>query len=557
MATAGETKTRSWLRRTPSIDRFISEHAQQLMELQRPVVLIAGYETQNTLTAWRAAFQFRLHVITPHEVIPAYEGLTQVSASSNDAIEAYIASIGPVAAVIDEEAPGLPERLQRFQRFFWHVTSGGYFITPITTISSAFEAGRAALKARRIGPAEIDELDESAGLALDSNAYSIVVKNRDHLIKVKDEDAKTWLPQRLGANNARFISSRPAGTGPKTLHVESHGTLAKPRIPAPQMKYPELTLKEFHGPTHLKGSMLAVHGTTVLPSSFKHPWRGWNDALVNFNDRAASLKDEDKHTEHLPGAYYDLTCAISGHFGHVVTESLAKLWGWRDAKKQNPNLKAFYRTPSADYVPTFEKTLFEAYGIAADDIHWDHRNVTVDTFLSGSQAWQNGGWHYVHPVMLETWKRLRKSLVQDAPDSPKKIFVSRKFSTENRALRNIAEVEEFFTENGFAIVYPENLTTAEQATVFGNATTIAGLAGSGMFNMLFADHIDKVLLLSHDAYTARNEHMYASVLADEFHYFWSRADKQHPAGKFSMEAFHSAWDFDFDANRAALERVLA
>jgi len=556
MATAGATKTRSWLRRTPSIDRFISEHAQSLAELQRPVVLIAGYETQNTLTAWRAAFQYRLHVVTPHEVVPAYDGLTTHAASSNDAIEDYVASIGPVAAVIDEEADGIAARLQRFQRLFWHVTKGGYFITPVTTISSAWEAGRQALKANRISVNEITELDESAGLSLDDNGYSITVKTRNHLVKVKDEDAMRVLPSRLGANNARLISTRPAGTGPGNLTIASHGRVGRQRVPADRMKYPELTLRDIGGVTRISSGMLTTNGTTVLPNSFKHPWKASNERLTNFNDRIASRPTDETTPTHLDGIYYDLTCAIAGHFGHVMTESLSKLWGWDDAKKQHPNLKAFYRIPSAEYEPTFEKILFEAYGIAPEDIHWEHRDVTVERFISASQGWQNGGWHYVHPATAESWRRLRDALVEERPDSPKKIFVSRKFTTENRALRNIAEVETTFTDAGFTVVYPETLSTVEQANVFGNARTIAGLAGSGMFNMLFADHIDKLLLLSHDSYTARAEHMYASFLADEIHYFWSRADKQHPHGKFDEEAFHSSWDFDFEGNREALDAQL-
>ncbi|ROP65771.1 uncharacterized protein DUF563 [Curtobacterium sp. PhB130] len=520
------------------------------------MVLIAGYQTRETLAAWRSAFQFRLHVITPHEVIPGIEGITKFAATSNDAMEEYIASIGPVAAVIDEEAESLPDRLQRWQRFFFHVTAGGYFIAPVTTISSAWAAGLESLSARRISPAEIEELQASSGLTVDSHGYSITVKNRDHLVKVKDEDAMAILPTRLGANNVRLLGSRKSGVGRGDLHVESHGTLAKPRIPAQAMKYPTLTLREFRGPTHLKDAMLAVNGTTVLPSSFKHPWRAWNDRLVNLNEGVAALNPEDKPTERLEGTYYDLTCAVPGHFGHVVTESLSKVWGWDEAKDRDPGLKAIYRVPSKDYVPSFERTLFEAAGIVESDIHWEHRNVTVDRFVSASQGWQNGGWHYVHPVVPATWSKLRAALVHSSPDAAKKIFVSRKFTTVNRACRNIEEVESYFADRGFAIVYPEALTTEEQATVFGNATTVAGLAGSGMFNMLFAEHLDKVLLLSHDAYTARNEHMYASVLADEFHYFWSRADEQHPRGKFSLEAFHSAWEFDFEANGEALERVL-
>jgi len=496
-------------------------------------------------------------VITPHDVVPVIDGIASFAATSTEAIERYIASIGPVAAVIDEESEDLPARLERFQHFFWHVAAGGYYIAPVTTISSAWEAGLQALKTRKISDKEIAELDASSGLTLDDNGYTITVKTRTHLAKVKDEDAMTVLPGRLGANNVRLMGSRSAGTGPKTLRFENHGARRRMRMPASPMKYPELTLKDFHGPTQLRDSMLAVHGSTVLPSSFKHPWRAWNDNLLNFNDGVASLAVDDTRTDYLPGEYYDLTCAVPGHFGHVMTESLAKLWGWQDAKRQVPGLKAFYRMPSADHEPTFEKALFTAAGIDERDIHWEHRDVTVDRFVSPSQAWQNGGWHFVHPVILDTWKRLREELVQKDVASAERIFVSRQRGAENRAVRNLLEVERYFADRGFEVVYPEELSTKGQATVFGNAKVIAGLAGSGMFNMLFADRLEKVILLSQDSYSARNEHIYASLLADEFHYFWSPADQEQVHGKFSLEAFHSSWEFDFETNRRALDHVTA
>ena len=156
----------------------------------------------------------------------------------------------------------------------------------------------------------------------------------------------------------------------------------------------------------------------------------------------------------------------------------------------------------------------------------------------------------------EVWSAIRSALVTEDPSSPDKVFVTRGEEPETPGPRNREGVEQLFTESGFVVVDVDTMDVAEQARVFGNATTVAGFAGSGMYRMLFADHLEKVLVLTHEANTGRNEHLFASLLADEIHYFWSKPDIEHPAGKFSSEAFNSTWEFDLEANRAALADVL-
>ncbi|TCK62994.1 glycosyltransferase 61 family protein [Curtobacterium sp. PhB136] len=557
MVAVGAGKARGWRRRQSNSDSFFRDHVQALRDLQRPVIVIAGQRTVESLAEWRTAFQFRLHVITTGESMLDLEGVNSVEASTNDAMTEYIASVGPVAAVIDEQAETLADRLQRWQRFFFHIAEGGSFISPVVPVETVWDAAVQSLTSRRIGAAEIAELQASVGVTKDANGYSVTEKNRDHLVKVKDEDAMRILPTRLGANNVRLLGSRPAGTAKSTLSVMSHGTMSDHRIPSKDMRYPELTLREFRGATQIKDAMLAINGATVLPSSFKHPWRAWNDRLRNFNDLVAALIPGDEESAHLEGSFYDLTSAVPGDAGHFITESLAKLWGWKEAKERDPSLRALYRTPSAGWDPSFERTVLEAYGIAPEDIQWEHRNVTVDRFVSASQAWQNGGRHYVHPVNRDVWKHLRGALVTPDGKNRRKVFVTRQSTPETPGPRNREDVERYFADNGFEIVDVDTMAADERAHVVGNAAVVAGFAGAGMYDMIFAEHLEKVIVLSHEANTGRNEHLIASLLADEIHYFWSRPDVEHPAGKFSSEAFNSAWDFDFDANRTDLDQLLA
>ena len=85
---------------------------------------------------------------------------------------------------------------------------------------------------------------------------------------------------------------------------------------------------------------------------------------------------------------------------------------------------------------------------------------------------------------------------------------------------------------------------------------IAGFAGSNMFNLMHARKLEAMIVLSHDGYIARNEHLFSAVRGGEAHYFWSRASIPQPDGGYSKEAFHSEWDFDFEANGKELDEVV-
>ncbi|WIE80439.1 glycosyltransferase 61 family protein [Curtobacterium sp. MCSS17_016] len=544
-------------RRNSDKDAQLNDHIKDLQTMQRPVVLIAGEGSSGTLPRWRQAFQYRLHVISVADAADSFDGVTTVVASSNSEMADYLTTVGPVAAVIDEQAASIPEQLQRWQRLFFHVAPGGSFVTTRLPERTPWDTAVLALTSRRINPREIRELQRSAGITFQSDKYSVTVKEVEHLVKIKDDDALAFLPTRLGANNVRLLGSRPGGRSSGSLQASSHGSTSEARLPAQKMTYPELTLREFRGRTDIKDGMLAVNTSTVLPSSFKHPWRTHSTQLRNINDLIAVVRSGDAEAVHLDGTYYDLTNSAPGNEAHFFTESLPKLWGWREAKERDPSLRAFYRIPSPDWEPLIERTVLQGYGLSADDIHWEHRNVSVGTFVSASQGWQNGGSHFAHPVTRDVWRSVRSTLVRPATSTPQKLFVTRGRTAETPGPRNASEVETFFATRGFEVVDVDAVSVEERVDLFGNAAVVAGFAGGGMYNMLFAEHLEKVIVLSHESNTGRNEHLFASLLTEEIHYFWSKPDVEQPEDRFSGEAYNSEWDFDFTVNRSDLERVIS
>jgi capsular polysaccharide biosynthesis protein len=161
----------------------------------------------------------------------------------------------------------------------------------------------------------------------------------------------------------------------------------------------------------------------------------------------------------------------------------------------------------------------------------------------------------VHPAIVQTWDRLRTGLIGTDPVvGDQRIFVTRR--SGKRACRNAGRVERLFAAHGFTIVSPEELSLTEQVSVFAAARVVAGFGGAGMFNLAYAHAVETVIVLDHTAYQARNEHLFAAAHGAQLHCFWSRPNRDHPAGGFSYQAHQSRWRFDFDSNGRQLRRLL-
>ncbi len=556
MATAGVLNPVNWLRRPSEIERFIAEHADSMREIGGPIVLFAGPRTPETLAHWREAFHGRLHVITENDVLPHVDGAKYEAITNLDAILSHLTALPPLAAIIDEAATNLLDRMNRWQKFFFTLSRGGYYVSPKDYVETAWEVGIATLTADRKPLSEARALQAAAGISIESYGYTITGKGNDHWLKLKEESVDAVLPTRNPDLSIEILEEIDGGVYETRLKTHQHG--AQMRMFNPTIKYNPISNRVYHGPVVAASHMLAYADKTILPPSFRHPRVSNvpNEKMASLNHEYAVIDGAERRSYPLEGQYYDLSSSIPGHFGHVMTETIPKLWGWDAAKAAYPDIKVLYRIPHEDYEPRFERALFHAYGIPEEDIRWETRNVRVNTFASPSLLWQNAAWYHFHPRILEVWGRLRDGLVTYDETRPKNVFISRKHVPGNRSCRNVEDVELTFAEHGFEIVYPEALPFEEQVNVFANAENIGGFSGSGMFNMLFNDRIKNVILLTHESYTARNEQLFASSTADAIHYFWSPSDIKHPRGGFSNKAFQSPWEFDYNRNGDALESLL-
>jgi capsular polysaccharide biosynthesis protein len=464
---------------------------------------------------------------------------------------------------------GAEDQLDLFAALFRFVRKGGTYVLDRQATGPALEGLTEWL--RLLAAAEDRSLRDSLGrresdlaaavgtLAVSRDAIA-VTKRLEHYVKLRDIEVNRVLAVREPDLRVAALDTRAGGEFTSRARVTSHTGVADDSMPS-VIQYPPLTTRHYAGRVALGGASLMYAGHTILPDSFR--WhlteQPANPHLKAESRRFARIPSEYHPRRSLTGDFYQLESTYPHHFGHVMTEVVSRLWGWDAAKRESPDLKALFQLkPKSRRDPGLERTLFTAYGIKESDLVWVNEPVWVDSVVAATPMWHNAPPYYVHPDLTETWDRLAAGLAQDVSPSPhERVFVSRGAGAKHRECRNTGEVEDFFRARGFEIVYPELLPLAQQVAVFRDARVIAGFGGSAMFNLMFAKSVETVILLSHEAYTARNEHLFTSLTGGDVHYFWSRPDVAHPEGGWTFEAFTAAWEFDFERNGEDLARVIA
>ncbi|MGZ4437809.1 MAG: glycosyltransferase family 61 protein, partial [Nocardioidaceae bacterium] len=527
----------------------------------RLVVLIAHVSQRQEVRRWLAEFpDDRVVVLSADEASEwKLDGkrTRHISARSMYHVAREVRLMGAVDVVVsllpaNMLPEGVTDHLQMWTRLFRFVRAQGTYVidrsTTALTSSSVGLAGLLEVLAAADEPAAVKALDppsrelaRSTGTFLMSRDLILITKRLKHLVKVRDAEANRFLPSREPSLTVVELDSLRPGRLESRATVTSHQAAVEIEALTRTLLYPELHLRHYTGKIAFSGSTLMWSGHTIFPDSFR--WhlteRADNPSLKAGSKLFARVDSEHIPQEVLKGNYYQLDSAYSGHFGHITTEVLSRLWGWDVAKKEIPDLKVVFRSRAREFLaPHLQLGLFKAYGIAESDIVWVNKPVWLESVVSASPMWHNAEPHYVHPGMAEVWARLREGLLDGRPvGEHRKIFVSRGAGAKHRPCRNTPEVEDYFRERGFHIVYPEDLELGEQAAVFAGAEVIAGFGGSAMFNMMYAKNLKSVILLSHEAYTARNEHLYTSVLGADVHYFWSSPDLAHPEDDWTDEAF--------------------
>jgi capsular polysaccharide biosynthesis protein len=382
----------------------------------------------------------------------------------------------------------------------------------------------------------------------------VVVKRGQHRVKLRDATANDRLTH--GGVEWTLLETQQPVQYVSRVQVTAHGTGPKQKN-GRLITVPERYLREYRGVVAIPTQLL-YNETFYLPDSFRHPRmrRLGHRNLVSVDPYTARIKwPVSPHPRRIEGRYFYFDTEYPGHFGHVTTEVLSRVPGWRRAQQLYPDIRPLIglgRDQAS--IPAFQRELFEALGIDPETIEYIPLRgaVQVDSLVASSPGFAMPG--YAAPELAEVWGEVGRALAPPDGAGPARLFASRR-QRGARTCHNAAEVEDFFASEGFTVVYPEDYPFREQIGMFRAAELVAGFAGSGLFTMMFSD-VRRRILLASSSYTANNEYLISSVLGGSLDIFWGPADVDHPPRGWTWPAFQSDFSFDLGTHAEALREVI-
>ena len=494
--------------------------------------------------------------------VPGVRVTVLPTALSADDRHIELAARGPMDLVVD--LAGGPKARRRFRELFFFTRPGGTLVSrlphdgALEGLVQELEAVRSsgelrpptsARERRTTRQRDIHALAASIGRLEVRDGFVVAENIVDTVAKVRDADMDRYLGLRPEAGE--LVDRIPGVAFDSRCEVRSSAE-SDPALELPsRIEAPDVYLRQ-HSDVSCLPRQIALQGAIAIPSTFRHHAKARlrNAGLL---DWAPDFARRPAYTaQPVPGSFFYLDNRYRGHFGHALTDQISQLWGWRRAKDRYPDLRALvFDRPDYPFAE-WEYTLYEAGGIAREDVYVATEPIEVETLVVASQMFSMPD--FVHPELLDTYRSVGDALEADSTleACPSRLFCSRRRRREGH---NREEIEQVFADAGFEVIYPEDHPLPDQVRLFRRADVLAGLAGSGMFQMAFAESPKHVILVGSESYTATNEYLIASVLGHRLDLVLCRPDVP-KADRFKPASYHSNFTYDPDREGRFLAAVL-
>ena len=362
----------------------------------------------------------------------------------------------------------------------------------------------------------------------------VVVENRtSSLAKMREEEMSALL-QRVEPGMGSVLCGVEAQHFTPSSAVHDHGGDRTARV-RDEIAVPSLELREYRDVVCAPGQVL-VEDNIILADTYRHLVRPrlQSKRLAEVAPLFASLRRDISNPVKADGPYFYWDSEFPGHFGHVLTEQVSKLWALDAARSRHPDLRVIFgrRWPDTLAQP-FERAILEAVGFSEAEIHVFDRPTRVECLLAATPMLSMP--EYVSPRLAQIWDSVGDAIAIGATTgTPRaRVFCTRR--APKRSCRNSAEVEALFETRGFEIVLPEQMSMADQIQMFREADVIAGFAGSALFTMMFCLQPKRVIMICPESYTATNEYLISAVRGHAIDVFWSQPDTGSFQSSFAVD----------------------
>lgn len=413
---------------------------------------------------------------------------------------ARLAGAGPFDLIVDES--GAAGCVDRFRSSFLHLRPGGRYRVP-----SADVVGASALRTLVETGTEDDPVVARVDQLVTAGRWlEVRRKGRRTLAKVSEAQMNTALA--ADPARGRVLESIAAARLESRCVVRAsrveEAARARPRFDAP-----ELFLREYVNVVCRPKAVVIQRGL-LAPDTFRHPAaRELRTGPLRDAGTRFAVAPRPTRATPLDGVFFHLDNEKRGYYGHALTDQMSKVWAWPRVKARYPDARVLVSLNKGRALAEWEWVLFEAAGIARDEVVVIAGPVRVERLIGASPMFSLP--RYVHPEVTGVWDAIgtRLRAGRDSVARPKRVFLSRRH--EKRTCLNRDEVERLFTDFGFSVIFPEDHPLQEQASIIHEAEVVAGFAGSGMFTTMFSDRPKHVVLVRPDTYRPINEEMIGAV----------------------------------------------
>lgn len=266
-------------------------------------------------------------------------------------------------------------------------------------------------------------------------------------------------------------------------------------IKADEMKTP-ISQGESHCKAFTTGCIYDSRGNKILHSERQGAYNGDHTSLANPD----SLKYPNFFPKKLKGSTFFMGIWM-GHYGHFITETLSRLWLYKDIKHYD-NLIIFpfifnHTPPIKDY----QAYLLHLLDIPSNKIHTLRKPMRFEKITVPEQGWTIN--HSVNKNIKPLYEHIRDKH-HFVTQTYEKIFLSRN-DTAYQRINNVTDIEAIFKKRGFTILYPDKLSIQEQLSIYANCKIMAGFSGSALHNCLFT-HEDTLVIELADTRTRNKLH---------------------------------------------------
>ena len=182
---------------------------------------------------------------------------------------------------------------------------------------------------------------------------------------------------------------------------------------------------------------------------------------------------------------------FKNHWGHFITDEISKIYYL--LKNENSNLPIVYCAKEdlkGNYLEFFELLGIDTKRLIRIEKPTQFKKVFIPEESYKFEKYYSEEYENIFNKIKEN--------VEEDKTLPKKIFLSRKEfkKAQNRDFGEIREIEKFFEDNSYTIIYPEKLTLAEQIKYYKSCDEIVVSSGSVAHNLLFCKPNTKAIILN-------------------------------------------------------------